>query len=118
MSEPVHYMPIFPFLLSLFLFALLLVSVLSCSANAACLWCCRKIVAWSALQFPWKDRPLDEQEKAMATSHDMPPLLPGMNSEGMAEFFASLNCTLAYDYDPEKDYREFCDLCFPCSLPT
>lgn len=72
-------------------------------------------MAWSALQFPWKYRPLNEEEMALATSHDMPPLLPGMDAEGMVEFFASLTCTLAYDYDPEKDYREF--YVFRSSLP-
>ena len=69
---------------------------------------CRKMVAWTALQFPWKDRPLPEDVKAAVLSPGMPPLLEGMNPEGMLEFFSTLSCTAAYGYDMEKDYRELC----------
>jgi hypothetical protein len=76
---------------------------------------CRKIVAWSALQFPWKYRPLNEEQKAIATSHEMPPLLEGMDVEPMGEFFSTFTCTAPYGYDAENDYRESLH---PSNLPN
>lgn len=72
---------------------------------------CRHIVAWTALEFPWKDRPLPDDIKAAVQSHDSPPLLKEMDPEGMVEFFNALSCTVPFGYDMENDYREC--LCHP-----
>lgn len=73
-------------------------------------------MAWTGLQFPWKYRPLNEEQKAKFTSHDMPPLEREMNKDAMTEFFTALECTKAYGYDAENDYRGFSTLSYILSL--
>ena len=67
-----------------------------------------KIVAWTALQFPWKEegRNPDAEAKAMINSHDLPPMIKGMDQEGMIEFFTCLSFAGQYGYDMENDYRK------------
>ncbi|RFU29234.1 hypothetical protein B7463_g7081, partial [Scytalidium lignicola] len=43
-----------------------------------------RIVGWGGLQFPCVDRPLKEEELAIAVSHDLPPLLEGMDGYQLA----------------------------------
>lgn len=74
----------------------------------------RKIVAWTALQFPWKYREMPDELKAKIQSPEEPPLLDTMLPEAMVEFFTTLECTKPYGYDMEKDYREFLIFSFAC----
>ena len=63
-------------------------------------------MGWSALQFPWSDRPLKEEELAMVNSHDMPPGVEGMNMEVLLKFIESLNFASEHGYEPQTDYRK------------
>jgi hypothetical protein len=67
---------------------------------------CRMVVAWTALQFPWKYRSLSDELKAKFTSSDLPPFAEGMDHEGMVNFFTTLELAKDYEYDIENDYRE------------
>ena len=68
--------------------------------------CNRKIVGWTALQFPWVDRPLKKEELAIVNSHDMPPAIEGMNVEVLSVFIESLTFSAEHGYDPQTDYRK------------
>ena len=68
--------------------------------------CNRKIVGWTALQFPWADRPLKKEELAIVNSHDMPPEIEGMNVEVLSVFIESLTFSAEHGYDPQTDYRK------------
>ncbi|XMA07388.1 hypothetical protein WAI453_000179 [Rhynchosporium graminicola] len=65
-----------------------------------------KIVAWTALQFPWKYVPeMNAELKRHASSHDLPPALEGMNMEALGEFFACISDSENHGWDPEEDYH-------------
>ena len=66
----------------------------------------RRIAGWTALQFPWVDRPLKEEELAIVNSHDMPPGIEGMNMEALPTFIDCLNFAGRHGYDPQTDYRK------------
>ena len=66
----------------------------------------RKIVGWTALQFPWDDRPLKGEELAIVNSHDMPPGIEGLNMEALATLIESITFAGEHGYDPQTDYRE------------
>jgi hypothetical protein len=63
-------------------------------------------VGWSALQSPWVDCPLKEEELAIVNSHDMPPGIEGMNMEVLSTYIESLNFAGEHGYDPQTDYRK------------
>jgi hypothetical protein len=65
-----------------------------------------KIVGWTALQFPWKIRPITEEMKAMANSHDLPPALDGMNMDALEAVFEMLGYCSHFGYNPDTDYRK------------
>jgi hypothetical protein len=64
------------------------------------------MAGWTALQFPWVDRPISDEGKAMANSHDLPPPLEGMNVEALKELFTSLTFSSEYGYNVDTDYRK------------
>jgi GNAT superfamily N-acetyltransferase len=66
----------------------------------------RRIAGWTALYFPWVDRPLKEEELAIVNSHDMPPGIEGMNMEALQTFFERLSLADKHGYDPKTDYRK------------
>lgn len=73
----------------------------------------RKLVAWTALQFPWKWR-TEKDEKFMTPGHKAAALKPGlppvllkeMLVPAMEEFWASLGESAKHGYNPEEDYRK------------
>ena len=68
--------------------------------------CNRRIVGWTALQFPWVDRPLKEEELAIVNSHDMPPRIEGLNMEALLTFIECLSFAGEHGYEPQTDYRK------------
>ena len=71
--------------------------------------CNRRIAGWTALQFPWVDRPSKEEEPAPAdvNSHnDAPPGIEGMNMEALQTFIDRLTIAAKHGYRPETDYRK------------
>lgn len=66
----------------------------------------RRIAAWTALQFPWVDRPLKEDELAIVNSRDMPPGIEGMNMEALPTFIECLTFAGEHGYEPQTDYRK------------
>ncbi|KAL3425503.1 acetyltransferase [Phlyctema vagabunda] len=64
-----------------------------------------KIAAWTALQYPWEDRPLDPEQKAFATSHDLPPLVEGVNVEALKATMETLTCTHEHGYNADIDFH-------------
>ena len=63
-------------------------------------------MGWTALQFPWVDRPLMEEELAIVNSHDIPPGVEGMNMEALPTYIESLSFAPRHGYDPQTDYRK------------
>ena len=68
--------------------------------------CNRKIVGWTALQFPRVDRPLKEEELAIVNSLKIPPGIEGMNMEAFYVFIERLNIAGQHGYDPQTDFRK------------
>jgi hypothetical protein len=68
--------------------------------------CNRRIAGWTALQFPWVDRPLKEEELAIVNSHDLPPAIEGMNMDALVAFIECMNFAGEHGYDPQTDYRK------------
>jgi len=64
-----------------------------------------RIAGWTALQFPWVDRPLKEEELAIVNSHDVPPGIEGMNLEVLQTFVESLHFANEHGYNPQTDYH-------------
>jgi len=64
-----------------------------------------KIVGWTALQFPWVDRPLKEEELAIVNSHDLPPEIEGINMEVLPVFIDCLSFAGEHGYEPQTDYH-------------
>ncbi|KAH7350869.1 hypothetical protein BKA65DRAFT_499168 [Rhexocercosporidium sp. MPI-PUGE-AT-0058] len=65
-----------------------------------------KIVAWTALEYPWKYIPeMYAEHRSHALSEDMPPALEGMNMDALVEFFISLTDSKNHGWDPEEDYH-------------
>jgi hypothetical protein len=62
-------------------------------------------VGWTALQFPWVDRPLKEEELAIVNSHDMPEI-EGMNIEVIPTFTECRTFASEHGYEPQTDYRK------------
>ena len=62
-------------------------------------------MGWTALQFPWVDRPLKEEELAIANSHDMPEI-EGMNMEVIPTFIECQSFASEHGYEPQTDYRK------------
>jgi hypothetical protein len=62
-------------------------------------------VGWTALQFPWVDCPLKEEELEIVNSHDMPGI-EGMNMEMIQIFTECQTFGDQYGYEPQTDYRE------------
>ena len=67
--------------------------------------CSRRIAGWTALQFPWVDRPLKEEELAIVNSHDMPSI-EGLNMEVLSTFIECMNFAGENGYEPQTDYRK------------
>jgi hypothetical protein len=65
----------------------------------------RRIVGYTALQFPWDDRPLSNAAKEMVTSGNLPPAPEGGNVEALAAFFC-VGFAERHGYDPKKNYRK------------
>jgi hypothetical protein len=63
-------------------------------------------VGWTALQFPWVDRPLKDEELAIVNSHDMPPEIEGIDIEVLPTFIKCLTFADQYGYQPHTDYRK------------
>ena len=63
-------------------------------------------MGWTALQFPWVDRPLKEEELAIVNSHDLPPGIEGMNMEVLPTFIECMNFADKHGYEPQTDYRK------------
>ena len=63
-------------------------------------------MGWNALQFPWVDRPLKEEELEIANSHDMPPGIEGINMEVLPTFIECLTFAGQHGYEPQTDYRK------------
>jgi hypothetical protein len=63
-------------------------------------------VGWSALKFPWVDRPLNEEGLAIVNSDDVPPSIEGMNMEVLPTFMESLIFAEKHGFDPKTDYRK------------
>ena len=63
-------------------------------------------MGWSALQFPWVDRPLKDEELAIANSHDMPPGIEGMNMEVFQTIIERQAFASQHGYEPQTDYRK------------
>ena len=64
-------------------------------------------MGWAALQFPWVDRPLNEEELAIVNSHDMPPGIEGMNMEVLPVFIEQPpTFSGKHGYEPHTDYRK------------
>ena len=63
-------------------------------------------MGWTALQFPWVDRPLKEEELAIVNSHDMPPEVEGIDMEVLPVFIDCLTFADQYGYEPQTDYRK------------
>ncbi|RDL37875.1 uncharacterized protein BP5553_05308 [Venustampulla echinocandica] len=71
-----------------------------------------KIIAWTALQFPWKWRTekdakfMTPEAKAVALNEVLPPiLLKEMFLPALEEFWASLGESAKHGYNPEEDYH-------------
>ena len=67
----------------------------------------RRIAGWTALQYPWNERPISEDLKAVVNSHDIPPLPKGANPEAVMELFRCLGFASDHGYSMETDYRTF-----------
>jgi hypothetical protein len=65
----------------------------------------RRIVGYTALQFPWDDRPLSSEAKAMVTSDNLPPAPEHGNADALTAFFC-VGFTASCGYNPSKDYRK------------
>ena len=63
-------------------------------------------MAWTALQFPWKIRPITDEMKAMVNSHELPPGPDGMNMGALAEVAGMLGVCNQFGYDSDNDYRK------------
>ena len=63
-------------------------------------------MGWTALQFPWVDRPLKEEELAIVNSHDMLPGVEGINMEVLPIFIERMAIANQYGYEPQTDYRK------------
>ena len=63
-------------------------------------------MGWTALKFPWVDRPLNEEGLAIVNSNDVPPEIEGMNMEVFPTFMESLIFADKHGYDPQTDYRK------------
>ena len=48
---------------------------------------------------------MTEELKALTQSHELPPLIPGMNVDALLDMVKMLGIANDYDYDPEHDYR-------------
>ena len=48
---------------------------------------------------------MTEELKALTQSHELPPLIPGMNVDALLDMVKMLGIANDYDYDAEKDYR-------------
>ena len=68
-------------------------------------------MGWTALQFPWVDRPLKEEELAIVNSHDMPEI-EGMNLEVIQTFIECQTFASKHGYEPQTDYRKKTSLRF------
>ena len=49
---------------------------------------------------------MSAENRALALSHDMPPLVKGMDEIALGEFLHMLSATGEFGYDPETDYRK------------
>jgi hypothetical protein len=73
-------------------------------------------VGWTALQFPWIDYPLKEEELAVVNSHGMPPKIEGMNMKVLLTFIKSLSFAGEHGYEPQTDYHKNLSLQSPYKL--
>ncbi|KAG9238082.1 hypothetical protein BJ875DRAFT_451903 [Amylocarpus encephaloides] len=70
-----------------------------------------KIVAWTALQFPWTQNPkkgdavMTKELKEEALDHSLPPQPEGCFEPGLVEFFNCLGGANDLGYDPETEYH-------------
>ncbi|CAD6505124.1 BgTH12-00619 [Blumeria graminis f. sp. triticale] len=66
------------------------------------------IVGWGALQIPWKylhPSVMTNRLKAQAMTTELPPPLPGMDVESLADLYRVMDESKKYGYDPENDYH-------------
>ncbi|POS82719.1 hypothetical protein EPUL_005674, partial [Erysiphe pulchra] len=66
-----------------------------------------KIVAWGAIQTPWKYLKPEQAEilRTKAASFNPPPTVEGMNPEILAQVEKSIYVAKLFGYDPENDYH-------------
>ncbi|KAH8821878.1 hypothetical protein F5884DRAFT_746165 [Xylogone sp. PMI_703] len=64
-----------------------------------------RIVAWTGLQFPWADRPLNDEQLAAVNSHDLPPAIKGINMEALETFLECLTFASDHGYNPVQEYH-------------
>jgi hypothetical protein len=50
---------------------------------------------------------LKEEELAIVNSHEMPPIIEGMNVEALPTLIECLTFAGLHGYEPQTDYREF-----------
>ncbi|CAD6505126.1 BgTH12-00621 [Blumeria graminis f. sp. triticale] len=66
------------------------------------------IAGWTALQIPWKylhPSVMTDELKAQVTKKELPPPLPGMDVESLADAYRTMGGSKLYGYDPENDYH-------------
>ncbi|KAI6247634.1 hypothetical protein HI914_04365 [Erysiphe necator] len=66
-----------------------------------------KIVAWGAIQVPWKFLETEQAEilRAKAATFNPPPTIDGMNPEILKQVEKSVYAARLFGYDPENDYH-------------
>jgi hypothetical protein len=47
---------------------------------------------------------MTEELKALTQSHELPPLVPGMNVDALLDMVKMLGIANDYNYNPENDY--------------
>jgi hypothetical protein len=62
---------------------------------------------------------MTEELKALTQSHELPPLVAGMDVEALLDLVKMLEIANDYDYDAEKDYRmQNTNLSSPLLVPS
>ena len=74
------------------------------------------MVAWTALQFPWIQRPVSEKQRAQALYREMPPRPEGMDEEALKEILPIFGLANGYGYSPDTDYRKYQPISFIWAL--
>ena len=62
-------------------------------------------MGWTALQFPWIDCPLKEEEMAVVNSRDVLKI-EGMNMGVLSALSGGRASAIEHGYNPQTDYRK------------